>query len=444
MPRYSLHLGELSFLTACAGYSRIWSPATRWSGRTNPVGKSLRQGVPRQQPVAALPAPLRLRGCQFGSSDRDDMQKLQAKSSLSGSGAAGSPLGSAAGGSVLAPSTTLESSSPVRASLWERFVRYSTLATNLFPLWTLISAVIALRRPETFLWVSTSYFTLGLAILMLSMGITLTPRDFARVLRRPGAIGVGFLGCYALMPLLALLLGHLMGLSPELIAGLVLVGSINGGQASNLCTYIANGNVALSVMMTTCSTIGAIFMTPFLCKVLIGAVVSVDALGIALSTLQVVLAPIATGMLLNRYANRIVQRILPFSPLIGVISTCLLVGSAVAQVAQPILAAGLSLQIPVFLLHLLGGGLGYFIPRFLGYNEVVCRTIAIETAMKSSAFGFLLAKLHFKEFAVRVPSAVSVVWMALMGSSMAVLWRYIPVKRTTRFDRTLLRRKLFK
>jgi BASS family bile acid:Na+ symporter len=275
---------------------------------------------------------------------------------------------------------------------------------------------------------------------MLSMGITLTPRDFVRVLRRPGAIAVGFLGCYGLMPLLALVLGRLLGLQPELVAGLVLVGSINGGQASNLCTYIANGNVALSVMMTTCTTIGAIFMTPFLCKVLIGAVVSVDALGIAVSTMQVVLAPIAAGMLLNRYANRLVQRILPFSPVIGVVSTCLLVGSAVAQVAEPILAAGVSLQVPVFLLHLFGGVFGYFIPRFLGYNEVVCRTIAIETAMKSSAFGFLLAKLHFREFAVRIPSAVSVVWMALMGSSMAVFWRYIPVKPTLRFNRKLLQR----
>ncbi|KAK4531298.1 hypothetical protein CCYA_CCYA07G2155 [Cyanidiococcus yangmingshanensis] len=387
--------------------------------------------------LRARPAPAAPRCCQF-STEEGDVQGFGKDTSRIASDSLGTqvgPVGTAGAAGAIANANQTDS------ALWNQFVRASTVATNLFPLWTVISALLAIVRPSAFLWVSTSYFTLGLAILMLSMGITLTMRDFARVLRRPGAIAVGFFGCYGLMPLLALALGRLLRLSPELIAGLVLVGSINGGQASNLCTYIANGNVALSVMMTTCTTMGAIFMTPFLCKFLIGAVVSVDAIGIALSTMQVVLAPIAVGMLLNRYANRLVQRVLPFSPLIGVVSTCLLVGSAVAQVAEPILAAGVSLQVPVFLLHLLGGVFGYFIPRFLGYNEVVCRTTAIETAMKSSAFGFLLAKLHFAEFAVRIPSAVSVVWMALMGSSMAVFWRFIPVKQTHRFDRSLIQRK---
>ena len=311
---------------------------------------------------------------------------------------------------------------------WDRFVRYSTLATNLFPVWTLLCAGAAMWRPSVFLWLPTSCFTLGLAVLMLSMGITLSLRDFQRVLERPGAVAIGFIGCYALMPALALALSRLLALPKALAAGMVLVGSINGGQASNLCTYIANGNVALSVMMTTSTTIGAIVMTPFLCKVLLGAVVPVDAVGIAWSTVQVVLLPIALGMLLNRYANRLVQRVLPFSPLVGVVSTCLLVGSAVAQVADAILSAGLALQVSVFLLHLFGGICGYLVPRLAGYNEVVCRTTAIETAMKSSAFGFLLAKLHFAGFAVRVPSAVSVVWMSLMGSTMAVIWRYMPVR----------------
>jgi predicted Na+-dependent transporter len=134
---------------------------------------------------------------------------------------------------------------------------------------------------------TTEYFTGGLAVLMLSMGITLSPRDFVNVLKRPNAVIVGFLFCYALMPALAYGLGIASGLSPALLAGLVLVGCINGGQASNLCTYIANGNVALSVMMTTITTLGAIIMTPLLCKLLLGAVVPVDAVGIAISTVQV-------------------------------------------------------------------------------------------------------------------------------------------------------------
>ena len=122
---------------------------------------------------------------------------------------------------------------------------------------------------------------------MLSMGITLTVDDFKAVAKQPVPTVVQFLLCYGMMPLLALGLGKVMNLSPPLIAGMVLVGSINGGQASNLCTYIAKGNVALSVLMTTATTLGAIFMTPLLCKIMLGAVVPVDAAGIAISTIQV-------------------------------------------------------------------------------------------------------------------------------------------------------------
>jgi bile acid:Na+ symporter, BASS family len=132
-------------------------------------------------------------------------------------------------------------------------------------------------------------------------------------------------------------------------------------------------------------------------------------------------------MTANKFFPEFVKKILPFAPVVGVVSTCLLVASAVAQVADPILKAGLSLQLPVLLLHLIGGLVGYFLPRFTGFDETTSRTMAIETSMKSSAFGFLLAKLHFGDYAARIPSAVSVVWMALTGSLLAVVWRYIPV-----------------
>jgi len=180
---------------------------------------------------------------------------------------------------------------------------------------------------------------------MLSMGITLKPADFVRVAARPNAVFMQFTLCYAMMPVLALALGRAFALDPSMIAGMVLIGSINGGQASNLCTYIARGNVALSVLMTTATTLGAIVMTPLLCKGLLGAVVPVDAAGIAKSTIQVVLAPIALGMTLNKYTPKFVSAILPFAPVVGVASTCLLVASAVSQVVDPILNAGLSLQV---------------------------------------------------------------------------------------------------
>lgn len=313
------------------------------------------------------------------------------------------------------------------SKIFEVYTKTANVATTLFPLWTVLFTAIALKRPSSFDFFTTEYFTAALAALMLSMGITLTPADFVAVAAEPTSVLMQFSLCYGMMPVLALVLGKVCGLEAGLLAGMVLVGSINGGQASNLCTYIARGNVALSVLMTTATTMGAILMTPFLCKTILGTVVPVDAVGIAKSTIQVVLAPIAIGMSANKLFPKLVKAVLPFAPVVGVVSTCLLVASAVAQVADPILSAGLGLQFPILLLHLIGGLVGYWLPKLTGFGEVKSRTMAIETSMKSSAFGFLLAKLHFGDYIARVPSAVSVVWMALTGSLLAVVWRFIPV-----------------
>lgn len=145
----------------------------------------------------------------------------------------------------------------MNSPLWEKYVKMSNLFVNLFPVWTVLAAAAALINPGLFSWFTTAYFTASLAILMLSMGITLSIADFLRVFRRMGAVAVGFAGCYILMPILAFALAKGFDLTPALVAGTVLVGCVNGGQASNLCTYIANGNVALSVLMTTVSqTVG--------------------------------------------------------------------------------------------------------------------------------------------------------------------------------------------
>lgn len=340
-----------------------------------------------------------------------------------------SPVRSSSTSLVMAAEAASEESGEkgLGKKIFDAYVRTADVATTLFPLWTVLFSAAALKSPASFAWFTTEYFTAALAALMLSMGITLTPQDFLDVMKEPVSVAMQFSLCYAMMPTLALALGKFFKLDPAMLAGMVLVGSINGGQASNLCTYIARGNVALSVLMTTATTLGAIFMTPLICKTLLGAVVPVDAVGIAYSTIQVVLAPIAIGMATNKFFPGFVKKILPITPVIGVLSTCLLVASAVAQVTEPILNAGLQLQTPVFLLHLIGGLVGYFLPKLTGFSEVKSRTMAIETSMKSSAFGFLLAKLHFGQYAARVPSAVSVVWMALTGSLLAVVWRYIPV-----------------
>jgi len=307
------------------------------------------------------------------------------------------------------------------------FVSLSTKFCNMFAVWLAIAAVTAVKYPPSFTWVQASYFTGLLGLLMFSVGITTTVDDFKACLTRPGAVAINFLSCYGIMPVLAFVLAKMMGAQGEILAGMVLVGSINGGQASNLCTLIAGGDVALSVLMTTSTTIGCIFMTPLICKLVLGAIVPIDAMGIVISTFQVVLAPIFLGVAANTFAPKVCKACATYTPVVGVISTVLLVGASVAKCAGPILNAGLPLQLACLALHLLGGILGYFATKWTGFDEKTSRTVAIETAMKSSAFGFLLASLHFGAFNVRVPSAVSVVWMAIVGSVMAVYWKGKPV-----------------
>ena len=307
-----------------------------------------------------------------------------------------------------------------------KFRQYAQTFCNLFPIWIVATALTALVKPSTFLSIPSSTFPAQIGLLMLCMGISLTPQDFARVAQRPAAVLLAFVGCYGIMPMLAMAIGRcVLAGQPSLQAGLILLACINGAQASNLCTYIGQGDLALSVLMTTMTTIGAIFFTPFMGKLLLGTVVPVNAPSIALSTIQVVLAPILVGMSVNRAFPKVVQNILPFSPIVGVLLTCALVGVSVAGCTEPILAAGWSLQAAAALLHGVGGLVGYLVAKPF-YSEAISRTFAIEFAMKSSAFGFLLAKLHFADFAVRVPSAVSIVWMTLIGSTMAVASRFFP------------------
>ncbi|ONH98207.1 hypothetical protein PRUPE_7G235600 [Prunus persica] len=294
-------------------------------------------------------------------------------------------------------------------SQYERIIE--TL-TTLFPVWVT--------------WLETDLFTLGLGFLMLSMGLTLTFEDFRRCLRNPWTVGVGFLAQYMIKPLLGFVIALTLKLSAPIATGLILVSCCPGGQASNVATYISKGNVALSVLMTTCSTIGAIIMTPLLTKLLAGQLVPVDAAGLAISTFQVVLMPTIVGVLANEFFPKVTSKIASVTPLIGVILTTLLCASPIGQVSEVLKTQGAQLILPVAVLHGAAFAIGYFVSK-ISFGESTSRTISIECGMQSSALGFLLAQKHFTNPLVAVPSAVSVVCMALGGSALAVFWRNTPI-----------------
>jgi len=263
---------------------------------------------------------------------------------------------------------------------------------------------------------------------MLSMGITLTFDDFARTSQFPIPIGIGYLCQYIVKPVLGWLLAKSMNLSTPLGTGLVLLSCCPGGQASNVATFIAGGDLPLSVLMTLASTVTAVFMTPLLVKVFAGASVDVDGWGMMMSVLSVVIAPTSLGLLLNQFLPSVTEVLKPITPLIGVIMTSCLCAAPIAGISDVLLERGLHLAVPVFVLHTLAFSAGYFIPKYgVKLAEPVSRTISIETGMQSAALGYLLAKKHFPDPLTAVPSAVGVFAMASLGSLLAVFWRAIGV-----------------
>ncbi|PKA64539.1 putative sodium/metabolite cotransporter BASS2, chloroplastic [Apostasia shenzhenica] len=315
-----------------------------------------------------------------------------------------------------------------------RYERIIELLTTLFPVWVILGTVIGIYKPAAVTWLETDLFTVGLGFLMLSMGLTLTFEDFRRCMRNPWTVGVGYLAQYLVKPMLGFVIAMVLKLSAPLATGLILVSCCPGGQASNVATYISKGNVALSVLMTTCSTIGAIVMTPLLTKLLAGQLVPVDAAGLAISTFQVVLVPTVVGVLAHEYFPKFTERIITITPLIGVILTTLLCASPIGQVSEVLKVQGAQLIVPVALLHVAAFALGYWLSRLSSFGESTSRTISIECGMQSSALGFLLAQKHFTNPLVAVPSAVSVVCMALGGSALAVFWRNTPIPADDKDD----------
>lgn len=297
------------------------------------------------------------------------------------------------------------------------------LATNLFPVWVLLGGGAALMRPELFTWFSGSAIVWGLAVVMLGMGVTLSVDDFRGALRTPGLVALGFVAQFTIMPLAGWSVARALALDPPLAAGLILVACCPGGTASNVVTYLARANVPLSILMTTCSTLGAVVMTPLLTAWLAGAYVPVDAFGLVLSTAQVVLLPVLIGIGLHHAAPRLVHTVLPVAPLVSVLVITLICASIIGQSAAEVRAAAPRLLAGVVALHAGGFALGYALPWALGQTTTANRTISIEVGMQNSGLGVVLARQHFADPVTALPCAMSAVCHSVVGSLLAGIWR---------------------
>jgi len=296
-------------------------------------------------------------------------------------------------------------------------------ATNLFPLWVVIAGGLALVHPPLFTWFSGPFIVCGLAIIMLGMGITLSVADFRRVLQIPRPVALGVAAQFVVMPCLAWAIAHAQALPTPFAVGLILTGACPGGTASNVVTYIARAHLPLSVLMTMCSTMAAIVLTPLITKWLVGTMVPVDAWGLFVSTVQVVLLPVLLGISLNHFAPRLVSVVQPVSPLVAVVAIVLIVASIIGQGSEAIVGSGFRLLSSVLLLH--GGGflLGYLVARFFGFEEEIRRTVSIEVGMQNSGLAVVLSRQHFANPLTAVPGAISSVVHSVLGSYLASRWR---------------------
>lgn len=287
----------------------------------------------------------------------------------------------------------------------------------------LLVAVVSLCMPSSFLWIETPAINPLLGVIMFGMGLTLSPQDFRIVLSRPKDILIGCLAQFTVMPLLAWGLTWAFSLPKELALGVILVGCCPGGTASNVITYLAKGDLALSVGMTATSTLLAPVLTPLLVWLMAGTMVEVNTVGMLLSIVYVVIAPIIVGLLCQRFLPKLTQSVVPYLPAFSSMAIAFVVGIVVSHNASQLLMGGLLVVLVVVLHNVCGLGCGYLIGRLLGLSEPKKRAISIEVGMQNSGLASSLATLHFAAYPLAtIPGAIFSVWHNISGSLVAHLF----------------------
>ena len=281
----------------------------------------------------------------------------------------------------------------------------------------LVVAAVAMFLPSSFVWIDTKAINPLLGVIMFGMGLTLSPNDFKIVLSRPKDILIGCLAQFTIMPLLAWLMTLAFSLPKELALGVILVGCCPGGTASNVITYLAKGDLALSVGMTACSTLLAPIVTPLLVLLTAGTMVEVDTLGMLLSIVYVVIAPIIVGLLCQRFIPRITKAVTPYLPAFSSLAIALVVGIIVSHNADRLMLGGLIVILVVILHNLLGLSLGFAIGRLLRLEKPKCVALSIEVGMQNSGLASSLANMHFAAYPLAtIPGAIFSVWHNISGA----------------------------
>lgn len=294
------------------------------------------------------------------------------------------------------------------------------LLNKLFPLWALLLSALALYHPAPFQELKAGIIPL-LTIIMLSMGLTLNINDFKRVLKRPAIIGLTMLLQYTVMPLSAYVIARQLGLGTDLLIGMVLVGASAGGTASNVICYLARGDVALSVTLTSVSTLLAVIAMPALSWLYLGQTIDVPVTSMLLSILKIVILPVAIGVAINSLLHRLVKKIQFIFPMIAVVAIVVIIAIIVALNHQQLSHTGPILFLAVALHNLFGLISGYAIAGLFGFDARIRRTVAIEVGMQNSGLSVALAVKYYSATAA-LPGAIFSIWHNISGSLLASWW----------------------
>jgi BASS family bile acid:Na+ symporter len=287
----------------------------------------------------------------------------------------------------------------------------------------LLMALLALWQPAPFAAVGTWVINPMLGLIMFGMGLTLNPNDFRIVFSRPKDVLTGCLAQFTIMPLLAWILTKIFSLPPDLALGVILVGCCPGGTASNVITYLAKGDLALSVGMTATSTVLAPLLTPLLTWMMAGTFVDVDAVGMLMSIVYVVIAPILAGFLIQHYMPELTRRMVAYLPAFSSVMIATLVAIIIGHNASKLLTGGLIVVVVVMLHNLCGLALGYWIGLLLRLTHPKRSAISIEVGMQNSGLASSLANIHFAAFPMAtIPGAIFSVWHNISGALVAKVY----------------------
>ncbi|XP_027361404.1 probable sodium/metabolite cotransporter BASS5, chloroplastic isoform X1 [Abrus precatorius] len=296
----------------------------------------------------------------------------------------------------------------------------------------LASILLALIYPRSLTWFTSRYYAPALGFLMFAVGVNSNESDFVEAFKRPAELVTGYIGQFAVKPLLGYLFCiisvSVLGLPTAIGAGIVLVACVSGAQLSSYATFLTDPQMApLSIVMTSLSTASAVFVTPLLLLFLIGKRLPIDVKGMVYSITQIVVVPIAVGLLLNRFFPRICNLIRPFLPPLSVLVAAVCAGAPLAFNVETIKSPlGIAILLLVVAFHLSSFIAGYILSGFIFRDshdaKALQRTISFETGMQSSLLALALANKFFEDPAVAIPPAISTSIMSLMGFALVLIW----------------------